>query len=368
MFSTQNTNLEKLYKIPQTLADISVDIFGGICTRRNFLHKMRFTGQKGENKTPYMCLGLCKPVEVEEKLVYPYVSGNASAKYVIPPANFHFLLPYKFSKGKARVLSPSELKSDYPLTYKRVLEFKKEFNHNDAPLYSADYYSVQGRKLLEYLGTPKIIVNEYYGLQAAFDPTGQQIFEEGCGIVLKDPKKYNYVTAVLNSPLAKQLPALCRLEELYFSALAPEALRHFPIVFPENKETENLISTLSGYLGLLQNQKYAEKAIFGTSSRYDELTVFYKNLTDFLIMDTYLTNDLDPEFLEILKTHIPSIEGFEGSSKSGYEREAEAIYIKGDKILNELRTVRQNILKAPDLEKCRFGGSFTNVLNGICVC
>lgn len=323
---------------------------------------MRFTGKNNpQEEASYMCLGLCRPVKVEEELVYPYVNGAASARYVLPPASFHFLLPYRSSEGTVKVLSPSELKTSYPMAYNRVLEFEKEFHHSDSPLDSADCYSVQGRKLLEYLGTPKIIVNEYYGLQAAFDPAGNHLFEESCGIVLKDPEKYNYVTAVLNSPIAKQLPALCRHDKLYFSALAPEALRHFPVAFPEDELTETLISTLSGYLGFLQGQKYAEKARFGSSTRYDELAAFYRNLTDLLVVDTYLTNDLDPEFLEILKTHISGFEELSGAENEGMPANE-------DQLFAELQVIRQKIIGAPELGKCRFSGRFTNVLNGICVC
>lgn len=323
---------------------------------------MRFTGKNNpQEESRYMCLGLCRPVKVEEELVYPYASGTASAKYALPPARFHFLLPYKNTEGTVKALSPSELETGYPLTYKRVLEFEKEFHHNDSPLDSADCYSVQGKKILEYLGTPKIIVNEYYGLQAAFDPAGNHLFGETCGIVLKDPEKYNYVTAVLNSPIAKQLPALCKHDNLYFSALAPEVLRHFPIAFPEDELTETLISTLSGYLSFLQGQKYAENAMFGSSSRYDELTAFYRNLIDLLVVDTYITNDLDPEFLEILKTHVSGFEGFPGAENKGMPENEE-------KLLAELQAVRENLLGAPELGKCRFSGRFTNVLNGICVC
>lgn len=314
MFSTKNGSLNRLFEIPLTLADISEDIFGGISTRNDFLHKMSFRG-KNDPLAPYMCQGLCRPVNAEEELVYPYVSGTNSCKYAFPPASLHFLLPYEQSGRTLKPVQPAELKVRFPLTYGRIQEFKEKFHHKGPTLDSADYYSVRGKKLLEYLGTPKIIVTEHYGLQAAYDTVGTRLFGEGCGIVLKDPEKAHYVTAVLNSPIAKQLPELCKRENLYCNNLSPETLKLFPIAFPEDELAETLVSILSRCLGFLQEQKYAEETVFGPSARYDELIGFYRKLTDLLVLESYFTNNLDPNFLEVLEEDLGLLDNcFESES------------------------------------------------------
>jgi len=60
------------------------------------------------------------------------------------------------------------------------------------------------------------------------------VFGDGCGIVLKDPSKYPYVTAVLNSPIAWLFPALCKYEMIFENYASPSVLGFFPIVFPDN--------------------------------------------------------------------------------------------------------------------------------------
>ena len=82
---------------------------------------------------------------------------------------------------------------------------------------------------------------------------------------------------------------------------------------------------------------------------YQELIDFYKRISDLLILDTYMTNDLDPKLLEILAENItPSDEGFE--------------YSDDINLLIGLQAIKKNILSSPDFRKCRFSNEFTNIL------
>ena len=82
------------------------------------------------------------------------------------------------------------------------MEFKNQFLHDTSPLNSTDY-SMKGTDLLEHLYVPKIIAIGGYHLQATHDAVGNHVFRNGCGIVLKDPSRYSYVTAALNSPIVR---------------------------------------------------------------------------------------------------------------------------------------------------------------------
>ena len=74
------------------------------------------------------------------------------------------------------------------------------------PLLDISDYSITGKKLLANINTPKIIATEGYHLNAAYDAAGNHVFENGCGIVLKDQDRYPYVTSVLNSSIARLFP------------------------------------------------------------------------------------------------------------------------------------------------------------------
>ncbi len=356
MFWNKNGLVEKIRETPLTLGDISEDVFGGISTNNILLHKVGFPG-KNDPQAMFMCEGLCVAVNIEPELVYPYVSGTLAGKFAVRSSPYGFMLPYEFSgsgvRKVSRVIPPSELQEKCPLAYDRVMDFRKLFHHDASPLDSADYYSVRGRKVLEYLGTPKIIINEGYRLQAAYDPAGKHVFREGCGIVLKDPEKYLYVTAVLNSPLARLFPSLYKNEMLYSATLTPAILKRFPIAFPEDRRVEDLVSTLSSYLIYLHGQKYAAKDMAKaaeTSGWLDELTAFYEELANLLVLDTYFGKATDTRFLEILEVNIHPFAG-------GIEFENDG------SLLVAMHCIKQKLLGASDFEKYRPDVGFPDLLS-----
>ncbi|MFY1112181.1 MAG: hypothetical protein AB3K77_10945 [Methanosarcinaceae archaeon] len=355
MFLKKNGLVEKIRETPLTLGDISEDVFGGISTGNIFLHKVGFPGNN-DPQAMFMCEGLCVAVNIEPELVYPYVSGTLAGKFAVRSSPYGFMLPYEFSgsgvRKACRAIPPSELQEKYPLAYYQVMDFKKLFHHDASPLDSADYYSVRGRKVMEYLNTPKIIINEGYRLQAAYDPTGNHVFREGCGIVLKDPEKYLYVTAVLNSPLAKLFPSLCKNEMSYPVSLTPAVLKRFPIAFPEDSRVENLVSTLSSYLIYLHGQQYAAKEAenSGWLDELTELTGFYEELANLLVMDTYLGKDTSLRFLEILEENVHPFAG-------GMEFENDG------SLLAAMHCIKQKLLGTHDFEKCRLDVGFPDLMS-----
>ena len=348
MFWNKESIVEKIGKVPETLADISEDIFGGISVENDCLHRVSLSG-KQDPEAPYVCRGLYRDINIEQALMYPYIDSAFSNEYAVHPTRYSFMLPYEIAgeglKKGCRVIPPEELKERYPLAYSRIAEFRELFHHADSPLESPGYYGLHGRKMLEYVGTPRLVVTDSFRLQACYDASGKHIFEEGCGIVLKDPSRYHYVLAALNSSVARTLPAICKMENPNCGLTTPAALKRFPIAFPDDELIESLISTISRYLIYIHGQVYAAGPSEGTRN----LLAFYARIVNLLVLDTYLTNDLDPRFLEILADNIPPLpEKLECESGSG--------------LMSTLRTRKENILDTPDFGKCRFTAEFTNIL------
>lgn len=349
MFLNENRIVEKICEFPTTLGDISESIFGGISTKNSLLHRLTVP-EENDSESFYICEGLCKPVVLEPELIYPYVSGAFSEKFAFNSSPYRFILPYDLSdKGgrkEYRIIPPEELKVRFPLTYGRILEFKSQFEHNDSPLESADY-SVRSRKILEYLNTPKIIATEGYRLQAAYDASGNHIFENGCGIVLKDPEKYPYVTAVLNSQISRIFPSICEYKMIYSVSITPAVMKRFPIAFPEDQLTEDLITTISGYLMFLNQQKYA--AGYSVSGWLDELAGFYEQLSDLLVVDAYFGNGIDPKLLDSLEENIHPFAGDVGSESN-------------ESLLSILHYIKQRILESSNFGNYGFKEGFSGIL------
>ena len=351
MFLNENRIVEKICELPTTLGDISESIFGGISTKNGLLHRLAVP-EGSDSDSLYLCEGLCKPVILEPELIYPYVSGIFSEKFSFNPSPYRFMLPYELSdKGnrkECRVILPEELKVRFPMAYGRILEFKNQFGHDNSPFDSADYYSVRGKKLLEYLSIPKIIATEGYHLQAAYDASGNHIFEDGCGIVLKEPEKYPYVTAVLNSQIARLFPAVCEHEMMYSSSLTPAVMKRFPIVFPEGRLIEDLISNISGYLMFLNRQKDA--AGNGVAGWLDELTGFYEQISNLLVMDVYFADGIDPKLLDALEDNIHPYAGDLESESS-------------ESLLSVLYYIKKRISEMSNFKKYAFETEFSGILS-----
>lgn len=350
MFLNENKIVEKICEFPTTLGDLSESIFGGISTKNGLLHRLVIP-DGSDSESLYLCEGLCKPVVLESELIYPYVSGAFSEKFAFNSTPYRFMLPYeladKGNRKECRIIPPEELKARFPMTYGRILEFKNQFSHNNSPLESADY-SVRGKKLLEYINTPKIIATEGYRLQAVYDTSGNHIFEDGCGIVLKDPEKYPYVTAVLNSQISRLFPSVCESEMIYSSSVTPAVMKRFPIAFPEDRLTEDLITNISGYLMFLNQQKYA--AGYGVANWLDELSGFYEQISDLLVVDAYFGNGIDPGLLDALEENIHPYAGDMGAESD-------------ESLLSVLHYIKQRILESSNFNKYGFTEEFSGILS-----
>ena len=350
MIFNENRIVGNISKSQVTLGNISESIFGGVSTKNSLLHRL-YISEEGSSNLSYFCKSLCKPVFSEPELVYPYVPETFSEKFAFHPSLYRFILPYEPSdegrRKKYRVIPPPELKDRFPLTYRRIMEFKKEFRHDTSPLKAVDY-SINGRKFMEYLNTPKIIATEGYHLHAAYDIVGNHVFEEGCGIVLKDQRKYPYVTAVLNSSIARLFPAVSKSEMMYLSSVAPAVLKRFPIVFSDNGLTENLINTISSYLGFLNRKKYTMD--YGVIDWFRELTGFYEQISNLLILDTYFIYDLDSRLLDTLEENIHPYAGDMESENS-------------NSLLSTLYYIKQQILETSSFGKYRFNMEPPDILH-----
>lgn len=351
MFWSKDDIVERLSKIPRTLEDISIEVFEGVPPTNDFLQKVSLLRK---NCTDASCI--CKDltnvgIEIEKELLYPYIDGSISNEFAVQSAQYQYMLPYEIRdnniKKEYRILQPKELKAKFPVAYKHLIEIKQQSEAEKQELVSADY-RFKNESFLQYINTPKVIVTNNFRLQASYDPTGEHVFANGIGIVLGDSTLYHYVTAVLNSSISRAFPEIWSHKGVQnTNNLNSQMLKRFPIKFPKKAITENIISTISRYLIYLNRQKQMAKTYAITG--YQELIDFYKRISDLLILDTYITNDLDPKLLEILAENITaSDEGFE--------------YTDDINLLIGLQEIKKNILSSPDFGKCRFSNEFTNIL------
>jgi hypothetical protein len=356
MFWSKDDIVERLSKIPRTLEDISIEVFEGVPSSNDSLYRASLSRENCTDST-YICRNLqtnvsIEQVSIEKELTYPYMDGSLSNEFAIHASQYQFMLPYEILglgiRKEYKIFQPDELKTKFPIAHEQLTENKFKSGAEKQELDSADCYRLESESFLQYINTPKIIITENYNLQASYDSLGKYVFADGVGVVLGDPTLYHYVTAVLNSTISKAFPEIWSREQgQNRSKLCPKMLKRFPIVFPKSQTTENLVSTISRYLIYLNRQKHAAKVY--SIPGYQRLIDFYKRISDLLILDTYMTNDLDPQLLEILEENITS-------------SDEELEYSDDINLLIGLQAIKENILSSPDFRNCRFSNEFTNIL------
>jgi hypothetical protein len=356
MFWSKEDIVERLRKIPTTLEDISIEVFEGVPPTNDFLCTANLSREMCTDSA-YICRNLQTNVSVEQasiekELAYPFMDGSPSNEFAIHSTQYQFMLPYEIIgygiKKEYRIFQPDELETKFPMTYNEMIKNKSDSGTDKHTLDSADCYRLENESFLQYINTPKIIVTKNLNLQASYDSVGKYVFADGVGVVLGDPTLYHYITAVLNSSISKAFPGIWYREQgQNWNKLCAKMLKRFPIVFPKSQTTENLVSTISRYLIYLNRQKHAAKVY--SIQGYQGLTDFYKRISDLLILDTYMTNDLDPQLLDILSENITS-------------SEEELEYINDISLMIGLQSIKENILNSPDFRRCRFSNEFTNIL------
>jgi hypothetical protein len=356
MFWSKDDIVERLSKIPRTLEDISIEIFEGVPPATDLVYKADLSKEhcidaSSGCRNPQTNISV-EQVSIEHELMYPYMDGSASSEFAINSEQYRFMLPYEILgyniRKEYRIIQPEELKTKFPVAYKQLMETKQNSETMKQEVDSADCYRLEDESFLQYIKTPKIIVTNNYRLRASYDMKGKHVFADGIGVVLGDPTLYHYVTAVLNSSIARALPEIWKREQMQSkNHLSSKMLKRFPIEFPKKQITETLISTICRYLIYLNRQKQTAKDYSIPS--YQNLIDFYKRIADLLILDTYITDDLDPKLLEILAENITA---------SGEEFE----YSDDINLLIGLQEIKKNILESSNFRKCRFNSEFTNIL------
>lgn len=356
MFWSKDDIVERLSKIPRTLEDISIEIFEGVPPATDLVYKADLskehcTDASSGCRNPQTNISV-EQVSIEKELMYPYMDGSVSNEFTVDSAQYRFMLPYEILgyniKKEYRLIQPEEFKTKFPVAYKQLMETKQNSGSEKQELDSADSYRLEDESFLQYIKTPKIIITNNYRLHASYDMSGKHVFADGIGVVLGDPTLYHYVTAVLNSSIARVLPDIWNREKIQNSKhLSSKMLKRFPIEFPKEQITETLISTICRYLIYLNRQKQTAKEC--SIPGYQNLIDFYKRIADLLILDTYITDDLDPKLLEILAENITA---------SGEEFE----YSDDINLLIGLKEIKKNILESANFRKCRFNNEFTNIL------
>ena len=187
-----------------SLKDISRKIFKGSSTGNDDVYLLKFISKKGKISTVYST-ALNENVEIESKLLKPFIYGSSVRKFHVEDTGLYLLFPYEINDN-ATVIDFVKLQSQYPLAaryferVKHILAKRKlSFTKSDFHKFSA------GRSLAEYL-QPKILIPDMLvESRLGIDSFGEMFHGPAIhSLVLKDEYAYlhlHYVSAILSSTL-----------------------------------------------------------------------------------------------------------------------------------------------------------------------
>ena len=196
--------IEKLDKFATRLGDLA-HIFVGTQTSAEdvfVISQCRF----GNSHTVGFSKALNKEVRVESAITKPFLRGKQIRRYELTRVNIRLICPYKINENSFRLLTPIEMRQNYPMTMEYLESAKESLTMRENGRFSKDnWYAFGYPKSMTLFQKPKIVVPDYNNSASfAFDDQGY-FYKTGYGILLEhELLSPFYILGLLNSPLLFQ--------------------------------------------------------------------------------------------------------------------------------------------------------------------
>lgn len=259
-------------------------------------------GEVVENKKKtflFKSTQLGKVIEVEKELFKPLYRGSQMKRFSMIEENRSILFPY-FKEGD--LIPEKQLKDNYPLTYKYLLENKKTLEIREEGRFKGEKWYGYGRtQALDVISQKKIITPDLAkNTSFVFDETGSNYFVGGAaggyGLVLKNGWDYHFVLGLLNSSLLDWFIKTqgTQMESGFFSFEA-RFIRSAPIFTPKNPN-EEVIKCVKNLIDLNEKIKNletdSEKALY-----LRQINSFYSRLNK----EVFNLYKISPEEIRIIE-------------------------------------------------------------------
>ena len=303
--------LDKIHDSGPNILNYFDKILQGIITGYDDLYFLKLIKDKGNTKILFSTKTNTE-VEIEDELLKPILFGEDVKRNKCYTETKYFLLhPYVLENMKQRILEESELKSNYPLTYKYLFLFKSDLEklkikYKMNPKY---WQALHRSRKQEWFEQEKIITPEIsFGCNMTLDSNKNFHNSKVYSFLKKSDVKINikYFLGILNS---KTLWFFLKctgdvLRGGYFT-FKTQYLEPFHIPNPPNSQFEQEISSKVNTI-LNLNKKFDElifEFINALSTSFD-LDKISKNLDKFYYLDW---SEFISEIPELKKIDPPSI-------------------------------------------------------------
>jgi type I restriction-modification system DNA methylase subunit len=195
--------LEKINNQPLSIKDKFEKIFQGLKTGADSIFVLK--GKMVNAEFVGYSEALHKLVTLEKNLVIPLLKGDDIDRYKYLKNSYYVLFPYKMVNNKAVPLLAEEIKHQYPLVYKYLLQNstylkqreKGRFNNED------EWFLFSRNQGINNFNQSKIVFQEMgYSSKMSFDDKGYCVIRQYSMIKYKDTEEdYKFYLAIFNSSL-----------------------------------------------------------------------------------------------------------------------------------------------------------------------
>ena len=226
---------ERLRDMPVKLGDVTSRIFQGIKTSADKIYIAEEI-ERAQNQVKVYSKEKDAEYWLEPDLLHPLIKGGDSKRFCLSSTNRLILFPYAQIKGTAKLISESDLKTKYPLTFAYLLDNKRYLENRESGKMRGSVWYAYGRNQaldvmpLQKIFTPDIAARSSFSL----DETGKVFFTGGVsggyGILILPEYTREYILGLLNSELLEWViqHSATQMRGGYYS-YESRFIRHLPI-------------------------------------------------------------------------------------------------------------------------------------------
>jgi adenine-specific DNA-methyltransferase len=286
-----NQVLKRLLQHTKTLGQITRKIFQGIPTGADkvFVLSVR---RRGRQTLTCHSKQLDEEVEIERGLVKPFLMGKDVHRYEPIEAGNVVIFPYNIDGDRPRLLSPAELKRNYPLGWRYFLRNKQALESRENGRFADAWHCFSRPQNLTEFSAQKIMTPEIaFGCQMSIDDKGS---------FYHTTKVYSFVFNQHCKASARFMLGLLNSRVLWFFlrstgyvlrggyyTFKTEYLRPFPIA-ASTPEQQKPVESLVDYV--LQLHKAASKTV-EEASRLRMASAYFEQLIDALVYELYFPEE-----------------------------------------------------------------------------
>jgi hypothetical protein len=197
--------IERLARDCRRLDDrsLTIDIFQGVKTGADQVFKLK---RLGEHR--YLCKpdqGAAYPVEIEDDIMHPILSGPETKRYITPSSDTYLLFPYTISVGTARLIPADVFQVRFARAWSYLTSWRSLLERRDnGALRDESWYRFSRSQSLERTGVRKFCAaGTVPSLRFAYDENGAFFLTGGRvdGVVPSNEIDPWFLLGTLNGPV-----------------------------------------------------------------------------------------------------------------------------------------------------------------------